>query len=68
MKVRILKLDGTFGPLMIELEADTDDERKALTQLSEIPASSTFGMKRWRGRASDGSVGLVVFEQMVQKR
>lgn len=67
MKVRIVNLDGSFGPLMIELEADTDDERNALTKLSEIPASSTFEMKKWKGRP-DGSIGLVVLEQMAQKR
>lgn len=64
MKVEIVKLDGSFGPLTIEMTAETDADRATLSVMGKVPFSSTnFRIYQLSGNASDGSISKLTLEE-----
>ena len=63
MKVEIVKLDGSFGPIAIEMTAETDEERATLSMMNKVPFSTRFRLCRVCGNASDGVVSKLTLEE-----
>jgi len=63
VKVSIAKLDGSFGPIGIEMTAETDEDRAILSVMNKVPFSTRFRICRVCGDASDGAVSKLVLEE-----
>lgn len=63
MKVEIVKLDGSFGPITIEMTAETDEDRKTLSAMNKINLSTNFRIYSLAGNAADGSVSKLTLEE-----
>lgn len=63
MKVEIVKLDGSFGPITIEMTAETDEDRTTLTAMNKVRLSTNFRIYQLSGSASDGSVSKLTLEE-----
>lgn len=49
MKVEIAKLDGSFGPVAIEMTAETNEDRATLSLMGKISLATKFQIKRLSG-------------------
>lgn len=63
MKVEIVKLDGTFGHTIIEMTAETDEDRVTLSAMNKISLSTQFRIDRLSGSAADGMVSKLTLEE-----
>lgn len=65
MKVEIVKLDGSFGPVIIELAAETDEDRVTLTRMNKVSLSTQFRIDRLSGNAQTESVERLTLQEYV---
>lgn len=63
MKVEIVKLDGSFGPVVIDMIAETDEDRATLSLMNRVSFSARFQIARISGDATTVSVSKLTLQE-----